>query len=180
MKENIISLRLDDSLLLILNTLCKKTNMSKTDIIELAILDISAKFSESLTYDGINLKEIALLVKMRKLRRIVSIKRTELLSSNLFMYRVHRDIYKIISLNKRIYSKIPIAIKETIIEYINCRKQEVNFYKEKIKLTEELNHYITLTDKKISDINSYIQSEMETDNYMKIITLEQDNLNKPK
>lgn len=160
-----IDARIDNTLSHLLTELNKKTAMSKTDIVELALIDFFGKWSEELVYEGIDFKQYIKSLKYEKLRRIQGKQRNEFLSKNLMIGRINVDIMKLI-----IYGKGKKDIKNIVMQYIDMREKEANLYEDNQEILEEID---TLKEKMvtgINDVKDYIDNQVEDVRWMKQVT----------
>ncbi len=165
-KKN-ISARIDESILIVMEMIVKQTPLSKTDIIELGIIEFISKVDSNLEYEGINFKEIMIDIKYRKLRRKVSIKRTEFLSKNLFMARVNTDLWKLMTLNRK---KTEIELRPMIVSYLLLRREEALQYKNNETLIKDIEALEKNLSENIDKLKSYVSDQLDNIEYYKQLT----------
>jgi|SRR3972149_4018586 len=155
-KEERLCVRLTKGIKELLNKMAKETSLNHSEIIELGIVDLASRMTNDLNYYGISLKNYAENIRLRRLRRIVSMDRVEFMSKNLLISRINSDIFKLLSSNKRtekIYTKIK--------DYILFRKTECIYYKDNKDILNELDTLEKNLDEKLIQLKKYILEKVE-------------------
>lgn len=143
-------------------------SITQRQFIELGLLELFSKIDNDLVYEGINLRDYANLSKLEMQRNITKKERNEILSKNLFMARVQKDIFKLYTMNKTNPNIIAI-----LTQYIQARKKEANFYADKEDLLKQLSFYQDFTLKnQLEKMKRYIEDRIEIKEIMESIEKE--------
>lgn len=167
-----LNCRISEDIHLMLSVASNKLDLSQREIIELSLLDFFSKVNGDFKYNGIDFKENAQIRKMRFLRKIQSLERTEILSKASFILRVEEDIFLML---------ISQASINELQKLFNARKREAKTYTEHKQLIEQIDNYYKRIEnnykevllelrQKFSDIKFIEQQENKTKKLLKLKT----------
>lgn len=122
-----INARIRQDLLDILLNVRNDTKLSLGELLDLSIIELIGKLEKELTYENIDLKEYANLVKLEKLRKLELKKRVEVKSKHLFIDRVKKDVFLYLTKGKS---------NKKIFELLNTYQRQARFYEDKTALKE--------------------------------------------
>lgn len=156
-KKDILSTRIDVHLKDALNQVSKHFSLSVSDIITQALIDYFEKV------DIINGKigELSLSSYMKVVKEefnadIVRKERNRIISKNLFMTRVKKDVFKMI------YYKVP---SNNIKKLLDVYEKELYTYNNFSDIVEEFNKIKNMNETELKQIEKMLQ---DTDNYLHI------------
>lgn len=119
--------RIRETLYSVAFNLCKNMGLSKSDFLELAIVEMLSKTSQDLIFNGVDFKDYLEVIKLEKLRNIEGKKKQEVISRHLFIERVNYDVSKYIFYKKN---------KKEVLEMLEQHRKIAIHYKSKKPLEE--------------------------------------------
>lgn len=157
-KTTVISFRTSISNEKTINLLCRKLELKKSEILNIALLEFITNFPKDLTYKGIDFKKIAEIRKVRLFRDIQKIERRELMSRHLFLDNVMRNIYLYI-----LKKKTPQQIRELLDTY----KKETKYYTNP-EIQERFKDFeLSITNEKLGELKQKLELEIGIRNLLK-------------
>lgn len=173
MPKEILSCRIDNGIKKAIRLLSMQTSLNVSDILELSLIDFLCKFNGDLKYESVDFKLYSETIKMQRIRLLLGKQRQEFLSRELFIPRMHTDIWKLIFLKKN--TKLELD-KDTVKKYLELRKKEAEQYKDNEKLLSEIKFYEKeLENKELDRIKTHILDQVDSENFIKKITVKNAN-----